>query len=236
MPRRSARRKLRGADVHAAVDLHRVGVDDLAAEPLCQVQRELGLARRRRADDRDDRRLSWSESVAKGRIGYVDQMSDAAQDQPTGPENPRGPGGPDAPAPPGGPQRNDTAQGESTPVAAKPGHASGAGDPPGKRRGALPHARGDVRRRDPRAHPGRAGQRGAPGGERRDLPRPALGRADRRFQGVPGSRLPASRLAALSSDSTMLSIAFAPPPCQPRAVSRSLDRHPPDRPSETIVR
>ncbi len=53
--------------------------------------------------------------MAKGDFGYVDQMSDAAQDQPTGPENPRGAAGPDAPAPPGGPQRDDTAQGESTP-------------------------------------------------------------------------------------------------------------------------
>ena len=55
MPRRSRLGQLRRADVHAAVDLHRVGVDDLAAEPLGEVERELGLARGRGADDGDDR-------------------------------------------------------------------------------------------------------------------------------------------------------------------------------------
>ena len=48
-------RQLRRADVHAAVDRHRVGVDDLAAERLGQVERQVALARRRRADDGDDR-------------------------------------------------------------------------------------------------------------------------------------------------------------------------------------
>ena len=38
-----------------AVDRHRVGVDDLAAEPLREVEREAGLARRGRADHGDDR-------------------------------------------------------------------------------------------------------------------------------------------------------------------------------------
>ena len=48
-------RQLGGADVHAAVDLHRVGVDDLAAEPLGEVEGQPGLARRGGADDGDDR-------------------------------------------------------------------------------------------------------------------------------------------------------------------------------------
>ena len=44
-PRALGRRRLGGADVHAAVERHRVGVDHLAAEPLGQVEREPGLAR-----------------------------------------------------------------------------------------------------------------------------------------------------------------------------------------------
>ena len=40
---------LRRADVHVAVDLPRVGVDDLAAETFCDVQRECALAGRGRA-------------------------------------------------------------------------------------------------------------------------------------------------------------------------------------------
>ena len=55
MPRRAASRQLGGADVHAAVDLHRVGVDDLAVEPLGEVEREAGLARRGGPDDGHDR-------------------------------------------------------------------------------------------------------------------------------------------------------------------------------------
>ena len=47
------RRRLRGPDVHEAVDLHRVGVHDLAAELLGQLDRERGLARRRRSGDDD---------------------------------------------------------------------------------------------------------------------------------------------------------------------------------------
>ena len=49
MPRRSADGELGGADVHAAVDLHRVGVDDLAAQPLGQVERQRRSCRRRSA-------------------------------------------------------------------------------------------------------------------------------------------------------------------------------------------
>ena len=44
-------RELGGADVHAAVELHGVGVDDLAAEALGQVEGEVGLAGRGRPDD-----------------------------------------------------------------------------------------------------------------------------------------------------------------------------------------
>lgn len=47
--------QLGGADVHPAVELHRVGVDDLGAEwpePFGDVQRQLGLAGAGGADDR----------------------------------------------------------------------------------------------------------------------------------------------------------------------------------------
>ena len=47
------RRGLGRADVHAAVDLHRVGRDDLAAEPLRERHAERGLARGGRAGDDD---------------------------------------------------------------------------------------------------------------------------------------------------------------------------------------
>ena len=53
MPRRCVERQLRGADVHAAVELHGVGVDDLAAEPLGEVEREIGLAGAGRSGDHD---------------------------------------------------------------------------------------------------------------------------------------------------------------------------------------
>ena len=45
---------LRGADVHAAVQLHRVGVDHLAAQPLRQRHREGRLPGGRGSDDRHD--------------------------------------------------------------------------------------------------------------------------------------------------------------------------------------
>ena len=54
MPRRSSTGSLAVPDVHAAVELHRVGVDDLAAQRLGEVEREVGLAHRRRADHRHD--------------------------------------------------------------------------------------------------------------------------------------------------------------------------------------
>jgi hypothetical protein len=44
---------LRGADVHAAVELHRVGVDHLGADPLGQLDRQRGLAGRGRPDERE---------------------------------------------------------------------------------------------------------------------------------------------------------------------------------------
>ena len=48
------RRQLGRADVHAAVELHGVGVDDLAADGPGERDAEVGLARRRRADDGED--------------------------------------------------------------------------------------------------------------------------------------------------------------------------------------
>ena len=45
--------ELAGADVHAAVQLHGVGVDHLAVERAGQPQRQFGLTGRRRPDDRD---------------------------------------------------------------------------------------------------------------------------------------------------------------------------------------
>ena len=50
------RRQLGGADVHAAVELHGVGIDDLAVEGRGEGEAEVGLAGRRRADDRDHQR------------------------------------------------------------------------------------------------------------------------------------------------------------------------------------
>ena len=47
------RRQLGGADVHAAVQLHRVGVDDLAADPFGDVERQGALAGAGRPDDGD---------------------------------------------------------------------------------------------------------------------------------------------------------------------------------------
>jgi hypothetical protein len=50
------RAQLGGPDVHAAVELHRVGVDDLAAQTVGQGEAEGGLAGRRGPDDRHDDR------------------------------------------------------------------------------------------------------------------------------------------------------------------------------------
>ncbi len=53
-PRSLFRGRLRGPDVEAAIGLERVGVYDLAAEPLGELEREVALARRRRPNDRED--------------------------------------------------------------------------------------------------------------------------------------------------------------------------------------
>ena len=47
--------RLGGADIHPAVDLHRVAGDDLAPESLGERKRERALARRGRPDDGEDR-------------------------------------------------------------------------------------------------------------------------------------------------------------------------------------
>jgi hypothetical protein len=49
------RRRLGRPDVHAAIYLHRIGVDDLAGQSARQLDRQVALARCRRADDGDDR-------------------------------------------------------------------------------------------------------------------------------------------------------------------------------------
>lgn len=49
-------RQLGGTDVHPPVELHRVGVDDLAAQALGQMDAEIGLSRRGGTDDGDDPR------------------------------------------------------------------------------------------------------------------------------------------------------------------------------------
>ena len=66
MPRRASGGELRGADVHAAVELHRVGVDDLGRaaagrELLGEVEGEFGLAGSRCADEGDEHRSARPE-------------------------------------------------------------------------------------------------------------------------------------------------------------------------------
>src|SRR5690606_1661175 len=51
------RRRLGGADVHAAVHLHRIAADDFAAERLRDVEAEGRLAHRRRADQHEKARF-----------------------------------------------------------------------------------------------------------------------------------------------------------------------------------
>ncbi len=46
-------RQFCGADVHAAVELHRVGIHDLATDPLGHRQRQRRLSGAGRADDRE---------------------------------------------------------------------------------------------------------------------------------------------------------------------------------------
>jgi hypothetical protein len=60
--------RLRGADVHAAIDEHRVDRDDLRvllrAEPLRERDPELGLSRRGRSDERAQRAQERTPGVA----------------------------------------------------------------------------------------------------------------------------------------------------------------------------
>ena len=71
-PRRSVGVGLRRPDVHAAVELHGVGVDHLAAEPPGELDGERGLAGGGRADDGDDRGQRASRD---GPVG--DEVADA---------------------------------------------------------------------------------------------------------------------------------------------------------------
>ena len=52
-PATLGRRQFGGPDIHAAIELHRVDVDDFTAEFLGQCQREIGLSRRCRTDNCD---------------------------------------------------------------------------------------------------------------------------------------------------------------------------------------
>jgi hypothetical protein len=70
--------ELGGADVHAAVDLHRVGVDHLAAQALGEVEGEPGLAGRGRPDDGDDRR-GLRHGASLGDMSFLDKFKAKAQ-------------------------------------------------------------------------------------------------------------------------------------------------------------
>ena len=83
---------LRGADVHPGVQLHGVGVDHLTAETLGQVERQPGLAGRRRTDDGHYCRSTHVASVATTRtyegaalpeelgVGFLDDAKDKVKD------------------------------------------------------------------------------------------------------------------------------------------------------------
>ena len=63
---------LGGADVHPAIELEGVGVDDLGPEPLGQLEGDLALARGGRAHDGDDRRPGlrhWTDQRRTGTVG-----------------------------------------------------------------------------------------------------------------------------------------------------------------------
>src|SRR3954471_19460977 len=60
---------LRRPDVHAPVELHGVGVDDLSSEPPGELDGEGGLARSGRADDGDDGR-GWAHAAAQSPTRY----------------------------------------------------------------------------------------------------------------------------------------------------------------------
>ena len=71
--------QLGGTDVHPSVELHGVGVDDLAAEPLGQEDAQIGLSGRGGPDDGDDprgggcttHRPSLANHAATARTSYV---------------------------------------------------------------------------------------------------------------------------------------------------------------------
>jgi hypothetical protein len=65
--------QLGGADVHASVELHRVGVDHLAAERLGESEGEIGLADGGGTDERDDR------DVVRARAGHGDMVPEPDQ-------------------------------------------------------------------------------------------------------------------------------------------------------------
>ena len=74
-------RQLRRADVHAAVDLHRVGVDHLSPEALGEVEAQPGLARCGRADEGDDGTGAWAHCpcmATLGRAGVLTRGGGAA--------------------------------------------------------------------------------------------------------------------------------------------------------------
>ena len=71
------------ADVHAAIELHRVGADDLAVQPQGQLDREVRLACGRRPDHREDW-LHGQESVSGGTVngtGAVKRTSAVKRDR-----------------------------------------------------------------------------------------------------------------------------------------------------------
>ena len=74
-PRRCAAAELGRADIHARVQLHRVGVDHLAAQRQGQAQRQLGLPGRGRPDDGDH--TFWHGSVRPRFLPGGDQVRDA---------------------------------------------------------------------------------------------------------------------------------------------------------------
>ena len=64
-------RQLCGADVHALVQLHRVGVHDLTVQAMRNVDAELRLARRGRAEDDDDPRSFASNGSRASRRSHA---------------------------------------------------------------------------------------------------------------------------------------------------------------------
>jgi hypothetical protein len=67
-PAPPGQRQLRGANVHAPIQLHRVGVDHLATQTAGQLDREVGLTSGARANHRD-RPGTHDEATSGTRIG-----------------------------------------------------------------------------------------------------------------------------------------------------------------------